>query len=81
MNNINVVYLNMEYGIHEQVTQNHDGSYTIFLNSRDSYEMNRFSYLHAMYHITNGDFEKYDVQEIETEAHKKTAPGIAKPER
>lgn len=77
--NINVVYLNMEYGIHEQVTQNHDGSYTIFLNSRDSYEMNRFSYIHAMHHITNGDFEKFDVQEIETKAHKK--PPRGQPER
>ena len=67
--NINVVYLNMEYGIHEQVTQNHDGSYTIFLNSRDSREMNQFSYLHAMHHINNNDFEKHDVQLIEAEAH------------
>lgn len=68
---INVVYLNMEYGIHEQVTQNHDGSYTIFLNSRDSLEMNRASYIHALNHIYNNDFEKHDVNEIEYEAHKK----------
>lgn len=67
---INVVYLNMEYGIHEQVTQNHDGSYTIFLNARDSSEMNRASYDHALYHINNNDFEKADVNLIEYEAHK-----------
>ena len=67
---INVVYLNMEYGIHEQVTQNHDGSYTIFLNARDSDGMNRFSYYHALSHIVNHDFEKADVQLIEVEAHK-----------
>lgn len=71
---INVVYLNMEYGIHEQVTLNHDGSYTIFLNARDSLDMNRFSYIHAMNHIVNNDFEKFDVQEIETEAHKENRP-------
>lgn len=69
---INVVYLNMEYGIHEQVTQNHDGSHTIFLNARDSDEVNRLSYIHALYHIKNHDFEKHDVQAIEAEAHKNT---------
>lgn len=68
---INVVYLNMEYGIHEQVTQNHDGSYTIFLNARDSDARNRMAFIHALYHIQNHDFEKYDVQEIESEAHKR----------
>ena len=71
---INVVYLNMEYGIHEQITQNHDGSYTVFLNARDSTEMNRMSFVHALCHIHNNDFEKYDVQEIEYEAHKKKSP-------
>ena len=68
---VNVVYLNMEYGIHEQVTQNHDGSYTIFLNARDSTAMNKMSYAHAMSHIHNNDFEKPDVQQIETEAHER----------
>ena len=70
----------MEYGIHEQITQNHDGSYTVFLNARDSTEMNRMSFVHALCHIHNNDFEKYDVQEIEYEAHKKTTPEIANPE-
>lgn len=73
---INVVYLNMEYGIHEQVTHNHDGSYTVFLNARDSDAMNRTAFIHALYHIRNHDFEKSDVQEIEYEAHKNSAPGL-----
>ena len=66
---INVIYLNMEYGIHEQITQNQDGSYTIFLNARDSDAMNKLSYYHALSHIVNHDFEKHDVQLIEYDAH------------
>ena len=53
----------------ETVTQNADGSYTIFLNSRMTQERQLESYLHAMRHITNNDFEKTDIQEIESEAH------------
>jgi hypothetical protein len=53
----------------ETVTQNADGSYTIFLNSRMTQERQLESYLHAMRHITNNDFEKTDVQTIESEAH------------
>lgn len=53
----------------ETVTQNADGSYTIFLNSRMTQERQLESYLHAMRHITDNDFEKTDVQEIESEAH------------
>jgi hypothetical protein len=53
----------------ETVTHNADGSYTIFLNSRMTQEREWESYLHAMRHITNNDFEKTDVQEIESEAH------------
>jgi len=67
---INVVYLNMEFGIHEQVSHNHDGSYTIFLNSRDSRAMNILSYQHALKHILKMDFEKDDIQQIEAENHK-----------
>ena len=67
---INVVYLNMEYGIHEQVTKNHDGSYTIFLNARDSRAMNILSYKHALTHVINNDFDKDDVQKIEADCHR-----------
>ena len=66
----NIVMMNMEYGIHEQVTLNRDGSYTIFLNARDSHEQQLLSYYHALSHIEKNDFEKSDVQEIEFEAHK-----------
>lgn len=68
---INVIYLNMDHGIHEQVTQNHDGSYTIFLNSRDSRETNLQWYRHALSHINGHDHEKDDIQQIEADCHKK----------
>lgn len=55
--------------IREAVTQNPDGSYTIFLNARYSRDMQQRSYLHALRHIINHDFEKEDVQEIEMVAH------------
>lgn len=67
---VNVILLNMEYGIHEQITKNHDGSFTVFLNARDSSNVQQDSYAHAIRHIVSGDFEKYDVQEIETVSHK-----------
>lgn len=66
---INVVLLNMEYGVHEQVSLNHDGCFTIFLNARDTFEMQRENYTHAVSHIVNGDFDRHDVQEIERNAH------------
>lgn len=57
----------------ETVTQNADGSYTIFLNSRMTQERQLESYLHAMRHITNNDFEKHNVEQIEVEAHQEEA--------
>ena len=55
----------------ELVTQNEDGSYTILLNARSSFERQQDACLHACWHIDNLDFEKGDVQTIESDAHKK----------
>lgn len=54
----------------EMVTENPDGSYTIFINARFSYDTQLKAYRHAMQHIENQDFEKTDVQVIEAIAHK-----------
>ena len=35
-----------------------DFTYTIVLNSRLSFESQRYTYLHELEHINNGDFEK-----------------------
>lgn len=54
-----------------------DDFYTIVLNSRFSYEMQRQAYEHEMAHIINGDFnrdpygEEIDVSQIEKERHNK----------
>ena len=55
----------------EAVTQNDDGSYSIFINAKLSKEKQQNAYAHAMKHITNCDFEKvgYDVNSIEAYAH------------
>ena len=66
---INTVLLDMDTGIYEQVSQNSDGSYTIFLNSRYNDAVLRDAYLHAIGHIKRHDWEKTDVQEVEAVAH------------
>lgn len=59
----------MDMTVNEVVTENEDGSYTIFINSRMNYEKQMRAYLHAMKHITGDDFQKEDVQHIEYLAH------------
>lgn len=66
---INTVLIDMEIGIYEQISQNSDGSYTIFLNSRYNDTVLREAYLHAIGHIKRHDWEKTDVQEVEAIAH------------
>ena len=53
----------------EVVTANEDGSYTILLNARYSYERQVEACIHACRHIDGHDFEKMEVQEIEKDAH------------
>lgn len=55
--------------VNEAVTENEDGSYTIFVNN-NLCESKRLSAInHALSHIENYDFGKSDVQEIERKAH------------
>jgi len=68
--NISTIYANLPTSIPAYVVQNSDMSYTIVLNSRLSRERNIVSYWHEMKHITEKDFEKEDVQQIERDAHK-----------
>lgn len=44
---INVQYLDMDYGVAEQISRNCDGSYTVFLNARYSYERWVDSVIHS----------------------------------
>lgn len=55
--------------VHEAVTPNEDGTFTIFLDERMTREAQRKSFLHVMRHLAGNDFEKECVQRIEAEAH------------
>ena len=55
----------------EAVTENEDGSFTIFIND-GLCELKRLKAVqHALAHIGNDDFTKENVQEIESSAHKR----------
>lgn len=70
MDDIYVKMINMDTCIKEQVTQNQDGSYTIFLNVRHSFDTLMKSYLHAVEHIVNDDFDsELSADEIEEIRH------------
>ena len=66
--NVYLVDLKVSSG-YEIVTENEDGSFTVLINSRQSCNKQREAYIHALKHILNGDFEKDDVQEIESITH------------
>lgn len=66
------VYL-LDFGdskVKETVTENADGTYSIFINSRLDYETQQKAYKHALTHIMRQDFEKDNVELIEYECHK-----------
>ena len=63
--------IDMPTKVHEAVCPCADG-YTIYLNSKLSYQDRVKAYNHAMKHIENNDFErKEDVQTIEARAHRR----------
>lgn len=66
---VNVQILNFPSPGNELVVPNEDGSFTIMINARLSYEDQMKAYAHAMRHIENNDFSKDNVQGIEAEAH------------
>lgn len=66
---VNVVLLDLPTKEKEAVTKNEDGSFTIIINSKLSYKGQLLAYKHAMKHIQDNDFQKYNVQAIEASAH------------
>lgn len=66
---VNVILIDMPTGKNEVVTPNEDGSYTLFINSRLSYDGQLEAYKHGMNHIEHDDFDKYDADKIEYNAH------------
>lgn len=55
--------------VNEMVTENEDGSFTIFVNSSLCESKRIKAINHAINHIKSKDFEKENVQEIEYYAH------------
>ena len=47
-----------------------DGDFNIYINAALSQDGRIRAYKHELKHIENGDFERYDVQEIESRAHR-----------
>ncbi len=65
---VNTHLLDMPETVSEVVTKNEDGSCSVFLNARMTREKQRESYLHALDHINNEDFDSgLSVQEIEAQ--------------
>ena len=55
--------------VREAVTENEDGSYTIFIEENLSQSERQREFLHAMRHIARDDFLNNDIQLIEYDAH------------
>lgn len=53
----------------EAVSENNDGSYTIFIETSLSKEAQQEAFIHAMKHILGNDFEKINIDTIESNAH------------
>ena len=65
-NNVNFI---SKFPVKGACVQNEDGSYSIFIKAELSWEEQIITYIHELKHIKNHDFEKFNVQEIEAEAH------------
>lgn len=55
--------------VHEAVTENEDGSITVFLDKNATRESQWKRFQHVMRHLAGNDFEKENVQTIEVNAH------------
>lgn len=66
---VNTFLVNFPSPGNEMVVQNEDGTYTVLINAKLSQDGQLKAYQHAINHITNGDFEKSEVQSIELHAH------------
>lgn len=65
---IYIYHVDMPYSVTSNVVENEDGTYTIYINSRLSYEKQREGYEHEIRHILRNDLEYVqDVQQVETD--------------
>lgn len=66
---INLVLLQDASGVPGSVWSNDDGSFTIFIDSKLCFERQQEVFKHELLHILNNDFEKENVNSIESQAH------------
>lgn len=66
MDNIFTYLVDLPDGVDEAVLPCLEG-YTIYLDNRLSPEGREQAYNHALEHIINNDFEKFDVEKIEND--------------
>ena len=66
--NVYVYLVDLPDRVDEMVTPCFDG-FTVYISSKLSYAGRVRAYHHALRHIERHDFEKFDVQEIETKNH------------
>ncbi len=66
---IYVYLMDLPTSVRGRLVCNEDGSFTIILNSRISYDAQLEAYHHELRHIQGNDFQKEDVQQIEASAH------------
>ena len=69
MDEVYVYLVDLPSGVNEMVTPCGDGNYTVYLSAKLSSIGQQRAYEHALHHIQNHDFQKADVQQIESEAH------------
>ena len=71
MNDVYVYLVDLPCKVHEAVTPCLDGGYTVYINSKLSYQERVKAYNHALRHIENNDFwSEEDIQTIEARAHR-----------
>ncbi len=63
---IGVHFIDMPPKVEEQIIFNEDGSFSIFINARLNWERQMMAYQHAIAHIANDDFSKYNADKIES---------------
>ena len=68
MDSIFLYFVKLPDGIDEVVMPCLDG-YTVYIDENLSEQRQLKAYAHAVHHIRNNDFERSDVQEIESKNH------------
>lgn len=70
---IGVYFMDMPSRMDEHVTLNEDGSFSIFINSKLTWERQMEAYKHAIMHIMNDDFSKENADTIENDMNEDPA--------